>query len=93
MRNMLVIEDNPEMRILVEAALDEPFRLLLTVGKLGRSSIRYDYQVFNANDELAIEGTMTLVTLRNGKPTEIPDLLRVALSGETAETTETATGQ
>ena len=82
-----------ECRFLRVLALDEPFRLLLTVGKLGRSSIRYDYQVFNANDELAIEGTMTLVTLRNGKPTEIPDLLRAALSGETAETAETATGQ
>ena len=58
--------------------LDSPFRLRLTVGKLGRTSIRYDYQVFDADEELAIEGTMTLVVLQNGKPTEIPTMLREA---------------
>ena len=62
-------------------SLDDPFRLRLTVGKLGRTSIRYDYQVLNESDELAIEGTMTLVTLQHGKPTEIPETLRAALSG------------
>ena len=61
-------------------ALDDPFRLRLTVGKLGRTSIRYDYEVFNAANEIAIEGTMTIVTLQNGKPTEIPASLRAALS-------------
>src|SRR5450432_1802666 len=71
-----------ECRFLRVLALDDPFRLRLTVGKLGRTSIRYDYQVFNAADELAIEGTMTIVTLHNGKPTEIPQSLRAALSGE-----------
>jgi len=65
--------------------LDAAFRLRLTVGKLGRTSIRYDYQVFNAADELAIEGTMTIVVLQNGKPTEIPPTLRAALSGEAVE--------
>jgi acyl-CoA thioester hydrolase len=75
-----------ECRFLRVLALDDPFRLRLTVGKLGRTSIRYDYQVFNAADELAIEGTMTLVTMQNGKPTEIPESLRAALSGETAKT-------
>jgi len=72
-----------ECRFLRVLALDDPFRLRLAVGKLGRTSIRYDYQVFNAADELAIEGTMTLVTLQNGQPTEIPESLRTALSGET----------
>jgi len=66
-------------------ALDAPFRLRLTVGKLGRSSIRYDYQVFDAGEELKIEGTMTVVVLQNGKPTEIPRALRAALGGETAD--------
>lgn len=64
-------------------ALDAPYRLLLTVGKLGRTSIRYDYQVFDASEELAIEGTMTVVVLSDGKPVEIPAPLRAALSGET----------
>jgi acyl-CoA thioester hydrolase len=63
--------------------LDSPFRLRFTVGKLGRTSIRYDYQVFDADEELAIEGTMTVVVLQDGKPTEIPPTLRAALSGET----------
>ena len=73
-----------ECQFLKVLSLDDPFRLRLTVGKLGRTSIRYEYQVFNAADELAIEGTMTLVTLQHGKPTEIPASLRAALAGETA---------
>lgn len=73
-----------ECRFLRVLALDSPFRLRLTVGKLGRTSIRYDYQVFDADQELAIEGTMTVVVLQNGKPTEIPPTLRAALSGETS---------
>ncbi len=64
-------------------ALDAPFRLRLTVGRLGRTSIRYDYQVFDAGEELAIEGTMTVVVLQDGVPTEIPQALRDALGGET----------
>ena len=36
-------------------ALDESFRLLFAVGKIGRTSIRYDYKVFDAHDELAID--------------------------------------
>src|SRR5437773_7615353 len=75
-----------ECRFLRVLVLDAPFRLRLTVGKLGRSSIRYDYQVFDAAEELAIEGTMTIVTLKNGKPTEIPPTLRAALAGEVSKT-------
>jgi YbgC/YbaW family acyl-CoA thioester hydrolase len=67
-------------------ALDAPFRLRLTIGKLGRTSIRYDYQVFDALEELAIEGTMTVVVLRDGQPTEIPQALRAALNGEASGT-------
>lgn len=67
-------------------ALDAPYRLLFTVGKLGRTSIRYDYQVFDASEELAIEGTMTVVVMSDGKPVEIPAPLRAALSGETVGT-------
>jgi YbgC/YbaW family acyl-CoA thioester hydrolase len=77
-----------ECRFLRVLALDAPFRLRLTVGKLGRTSFRYDYQVFDADDELAIEGTMTVVVLQEGKPTEIPPTLRAALSGETNATRE-----
>lgn len=63
-------------------ALDAPFRLVFTVGKLGRTSIRYDYRVFDASEQLAVEGTMTVVVMQNGAPTEIPPALRAALAGE-----------
>jgi YbgC/YbaW family acyl-CoA thioester hydrolase len=59
--------------------LDSKFRLRLAVGKLGRTSIRYDFQVFDGEGELAIEGSMTVVVVQNGKPTEIPVSLRAAL--------------
>jgi acyl-CoA thioester hydrolase len=72
-----------ECRFLRVLELDAKFRLRLTVGKLGRTSIRYDFQVFDAYTELAIEGTMPVVVLQNGKPTEIPPTLRKALEGET----------
>jgi YbgC/YbaW family acyl-CoA thioester hydrolase len=62
--------------------LDAPFRLVLTVGRLGRTSIRYDYKVFDGSELLAIEGTMTVVVMQNGAPTEIPPALRAALGGE-----------
>ncbi len=68
-----------ECRFLRVLSLDSPFLLRLTVGKLGRTSIRYDYQVFDGDEELAIEGSMTVVVLQNGKPTEIPPTLRAAL--------------
>jgi acyl-CoA thioester hydrolase len=71
-----------ECRFIRVIELDSRFRLRLTVGKLGRTSIRYDYQVFDDDDELAIEGTMTVVVLQHGKPAEIPATLRTALAGE-----------
>lgn len=63
-------------------ALDAPFRLRLSAGRLGRTSIRYDYQVFDATGEPAVEGTMTVVVMRGGAAAEIPAPLRAALGGE-----------
>jgi acyl-CoA thioester hydrolase len=79
---------NVECTFLRVLELDSPFRLRLTVGKLGRTSIRYDYQVFDGDEELAIVGTMTIVVLQNGKPTEIPTTLRTALNGEVSAAAE-----
>ena len=62
--------------------LDALFRVRLTVGKLGRTSIRYEFEVFNADKEVAIKGSMTLVVLRNGRPAEIPTTLRAALEAD-----------
>jgi acyl-CoA thioester hydrolase len=70
---------NIECRFMRVLELDAQFKLVLTVGKLGRTSIRYDYQVFDETGEVAIQGNMTLVVLRDGKPTAIPETLRVAL--------------
>lgn len=61
-------------------ALDAEFTLRVTVGKLGRSSIRYDYQFFDENNELAAEGTMTVVATKDGQPAEMPESLRAALT-------------
>jgi acyl-CoA thioesterase FadM len=66
----------------VRLRLDDLFRLRLTVGKLGRTSIRYEYQVFGADEELAIEGTMRIVVLQGGEPTPIPETLRTALEAD-----------
>ena len=78
--------DFPRVRIECDfkrmIALDAPFRLRLTVGQIGRSSIRYDFQAFLETDEPALEGAMTVVVLKNGKPAKIPQDLRDALTGE-----------
>ena len=71
-----------ECRFIRVLTLDEPFRLRLAIGKLGRTSYRYDFQAFNADAELALEGSMTVVVVQDGKPTEIPPTLRAALSKE-----------
>ena len=71
-----------ECRFIRVLSLDEPFRLRLAVGKLGRTSFRYDFQAFNDDEELALEGSMTVVVVQDGKPTEIPPTLRAALSKE-----------
>jgi len=62
--------------------LDSLFVMRVTVGKLGNSSIRYDYQIFSdkACTELALEGSMTVVAVKEGKPAPIPKKLREALS-------------
>jgi acyl-CoA thioesterase FadM len=64
-------------------ALDASFFMTITVGKLGRSSIRYDYQVFadEAKAELALRGSMTVVAVQEGKAAALPESLRRALGG------------
>ena len=73
-----------ECRFMRVLELDALFRLRLTVGKLGRTSYRYDFQVFDVAGELALEGTMTVVVLQNGKPAEIPATLRAAFASDTS---------
>lgn len=61
-------------------ALDAEFTMRVTIGKLGRSSIRYDYQFFDDQNELAAEGSMTVVATKDGKSAELPHDLRAALT-------------
>jgi acyl-CoA thioester hydrolase len=63
-------------------ALDAPFILRVTIGNLGRTSIRYDFQAFadEACAELALEGSMTVVVVKDGRAHEIPAALREKLS-------------
>lgn len=48
--------------------------------KLGRTSIRYDFEVFLETEpkEIAVAGSVTVVVLHNGKPSEIPAQIRNA---------------
>ena len=62
--------------------LDAEFWLRVSIGKLGTTSIRYDYHVYAdvACELLALNGTMTVVCTKGGKPCEIPADLRAALT-------------
>jgi acyl-CoA thioester hydrolase len=64
--------------------LDAPFVMRVSVGKLGNTSIRYDYHIFADEEctQLALDGTMTVVVIKDGKPTPIPEMMRAALSGD-----------
>jgi YbgC/YbaW family acyl-CoA thioester hydrolase len=62
--------------------LDAPFVMRVTVGKLGNTSIRYDYHIFADAEctQLALEGSMTVVTVRDGRPAPLPPQMRELLS-------------
>ncbi len=57
------------------------FTIHLWPGKLGRTSVRYDFEAFleDEPDEAAAGGSVTVVTIRNGSPSEIPQEIRNAL--------------
>ena len=61
-------------------ALDAEFTLRVSIGKLGRSSIRYEYQIFDESNELAAEGSMTVVATKDGQAVEMPAEMRAALT-------------
>jgi YbgC/YbaW family acyl-CoA thioester hydrolase len=57
------------------------FTIRIWPGKLGRTSIRYSFQIFleETPEEVAAEGSVTVVVLCNGKPAEIPSEIRSGL--------------
>jgi YbgC/YbaW family acyl-CoA thioester hydrolase len=65
-------------------ALYASFTMRISVGKLGRTSIRYDFRVFadGEEDEPAAAGSITVVVMQHGRPVEIPTALRAALAAE-----------
>ena len=64
-------------------ALDAPFFMQVSIGRLGRSSVRYEYQVYadEAMTQLALEGSMTVVAVKDGKAVSLPESMRTALGG------------
>jgi acyl-CoA thioester hydrolase len=58
---------------------DETYRLRISVVRLGRTSITYEFTV-DVEDELAACGSMTVVFMRDGALAEVPADLRAALS-------------
>lgn len=62
--------------------LDAPFWLRARVGRIGTTSIRYEFHAFadEACEQLALEGSITIVLTKDGKPCEIPADLRAKLS-------------
>jgi len=71
-----------ECTFLKVLAYDAPFIMRVTIGKLGNSSIRYEYEFFTAVEpsELAAQGSMTVVVVKDGRPIDIPPDWRAALS-------------
>jgi acyl-CoA thioester hydrolase len=61
-------------------ALDAEFTMRVTIAKLGRSSIRYAFHFFDEQNELAAEGSMTIVATKDGQSVELPAALRAALT-------------
>ncbi len=57
------------------------FTIRFWPGKLGRTSIRYDFEAFLEEDpnELAAQGNITVVVLHKGNPSEIPHEIRSVL--------------
>ena len=62
--------------------LGEQFTLRFWPSKLGRTSIRYSFEVLLEKDprEVAATGSLTIVVIRNGKPAEIPPQIRLAFA-------------
>ena len=58
--------------------LGVPFILRFWPAKLGRSSIKYNFEVFLDKEprEVAAAGSMTVVVIRDGKPADIPSQIR-----------------
>jgi acyl-CoA thioester hydrolase len=67
---------------------DAAFTMRVRVGRLGNSSVRYEFQFFldgGEPPELAADGSMTVVVIKDGRPIHIPPKWRAALSDAPAD--------
>jgi acyl-CoA thioester hydrolase len=64
--------------------LGASFLIRFWPAKLGRTSIRYSFEIFleKEPEEVAASGSVTVVVLHNGKPSEIPPHIRSAYEGQ-----------
>ena len=64
--------------------LGESFTIRFWPEKLGRTSIRYQFEVIPDDEahEVAATGAVTVVVLHNGKPSPIPSQIRSAFEAE-----------
>jgi YbgC/YbaW family acyl-CoA thioester hydrolase len=62
--------------------LDAAFTIRFGPEKLGRTSIRYKFEIFldDAPTEIAAYGSVTVVVIQDGKPSPIPSQLRAAFT-------------
>jgi acyl-CoA thioester hydrolase len=63
------------------ARLDELLDIDIWVGRIGRSSIRLEFEVRKPNDECAMDGYLVIVAIAraDGKVVDVPEVLREAL--------------
>jgi acyl-CoA thioester hydrolase len=73
-----------ECRFKKTLELGASFIIRFRVDKLGRTSIRYGFEIFleKEPDDVAASGSVTVVVLADGKPTAIPPHIRSALEGQ-----------
>ncbi len=84
-RGVDVVVAEASVRYLAPARFDEELELAIAVGRLGRSSIVSEHEVWRDGDQLASGTTRHVcVDARTLARTEIPDWLRSALRPWTA---------
>jgi YbgC/YbaW family acyl-CoA thioester hydrolase len=71
-----------ECHIKKTMALDAAFTIRFGPEKLGRTSIRYKFEIFLDENpsEIAAYGSVTVVVIQDGKPSPIPAQLRAAFT-------------
>lgn len=67
-----------EIRYLKEALLGENLRIVTSSGRLGNKSFDFSQNIYNANGQLLVEATVTMVMFDLENRTSIPALSEIA---------------